>query len=114
VKTGRSLTTKSQQFAKNSPTLSFKIGFSLKIDKKQPQRPSEILPPLLCFHKELVLVTLRKGRPLGLEAELEMTDDPIDGLGIFDKGDDSHPSSTGRTKQRFRFVYLADHPGPEG
>ena len=49
------MATKSQQFAKNSLTQSLKIGFSLKIDRKQPQRPSEELLSLLSSHKELIL-----------------------------------------------------------
>jgi hypothetical protein len=42
---------------------------------------------------------IRWGRPFGLEAELEMAGDLIDGFRIFDKRDDSHLASTGRTKQ---------------
>jgi hypothetical protein len=38
------------------------------------------------------------GEPFGLEAELEMADDLIDGFRIFDKRDDFHLASTGRTK----------------
>jgi hypothetical protein len=49
---------------------------------------------------------------IGLEAELEMADDLIYGFRIFDKRDDSHLASTGRTMQRIHFVDLADHPGP--
>ncbi len=33
-------------------------------------------------------------RPFGLEAELEMADDPVDGLSFFDKRDDSHLTAT--------------------
>jgi len=55
---------------------------------------------------------IRWGRPFGLEAELEMADDLIYGFRIFDKRDDSHLASTGRTKQRIHFVDLADHLGP--
>ena len=41
-----------------------------------------------------------------------MADDLIDGFRIFDKRDDSHLASTGRTKQRIHFVDLAGHLGP--
>ena len=33
-------------------------------------------------------------RPFGLEAELEMADDPVDGLSFFDKRDDPHLATT--------------------
>jgi hypothetical protein len=41
---------------------------------------------------------LRRGRPLGLEAELEMADEFIDGLRVFDEGDDTHLASARRTE----------------
>ncbi|MDH5466783.1 MAG: hypothetical protein OEY25_05135 [Candidatus Aminicenantes bacterium] len=88
--------TKSQHFAKNSPTLSLTTDFSLKIDKKQPQRLSEIFPLLLGCHKELLVYYMGWWRTLCLEGNLEMADDLIDCLGIFDEGNDLHLTSTRR------------------
>jgi len=51
-------------------------------------------------------------RSLGLEAELEVSDDPIDNLRIFDIRDDSHLPSTRRAYQRVHIVDLADHLRP--
>jgi len=61
------------------------IDFSFGIDRKQPHRPSEILPLLLGRHKKFLMGHMGWWRTLGLEAELEMADDPVNGLGIFDK-----------------------------
>ncbi len=55
---------------------------------------------------------LRRGWPFGLEAELEIVDDLIDGCGIFDEGNDLHLASTRRTDQWIHLVDLADHLGP--
>ena len=44
-------------------------------------------------------------RPFGLEAELEMADDPVDGCGIFDEGNDLHLTSTRRAEEE---IYLID------
>jgi hypothetical protein len=38
------------------------------------------------------------GRTFGLEAELEMTDDAIDGLGVVDEGDNLHLTSARRAQ----------------
>ena len=89
--------TKSQHFAKNSPTLSLTTDFSLKIDKKQPQSHSEIFPLLLGCHKELLVYDRGWWRTLCLEGNFEMADDLIDCLGIFDEGNDLHLTSTRRT-----------------
>ncbi len=104
--------TRSHQFAQTSPTLSLLIGFSLKIDKKHPQRPSEILPTPLGCHQKLLLDDRGWRRTLGQEAELEMADYLIDGHGVFDEGNDLHPTSTARTKQRIYLVDFTDHLGP--
>ena len=52
------------------------IDFSFGIDRKQPHRPSEILPLLLGRHKKFLMGHMGWWRTLGLEAELEMADDP--------------------------------------
>ena len=64
-----------------------------RISKRQPQRPSETLVPLLSSHKEVVLGNLRGRWALSLKGELQMFDDLIDNLGIFDKGDNVHGST---------------------
>ncbi len=51
-------------------------------------------------------------RTLSLEAELEMADDLIDGLRVFDEGDDTHLASAGRTNKMVYLVNFADHLGP--
>lgn len=65
---------------------------------------SEILPLLFSFHQEFVVVTIRRRGTFRFKVEFEMADDPVDVLGIFDKGYNSHPFSTGRTKQRSCFL----------
>jgi len=55
---------------------------------------------------------LRRGRRLGLEAELKMADDLIDGLRVFDEGDDTHLSSAGRTNKRVNLIDFSDHLSP--
>jgi hypothetical protein len=40
--------------------------------------------------------SMGRWRPFGLEAEFEMTDDLIDGLRIFDEGNDLHLTFSGR------------------
>ena len=47
-----------------------------------------------------------------LEVELEMAEDPVNGLRLFDKRDDSHLASRYRTKQRVNLIYFSDHLGP--
>ena len=41
-----------------------------------------------------------------------MADDPVNGLGLFDKRDDSHLATTCRTKQRVNLIDFSDHLGP--
>jgi len=65
-------------FNGNCRTIHKRIDFFLRIDRKQPQRSSEILPSLLDCHPEFFLDTLRRGRPFGHEGKLEVADDPID------------------------------------
>ncbi len=77
--------TRSHQFVQTSPTLSLLIGFSLKIDKKHPQRPSKILPTPLRCHQKFLLDDRGWRRTLSLEAEIEMADYLIDCLGVFDE-----------------------------
>jgi len=51
-------------------------------------------------------------RTFGLEVELEVADDLIDGLGIFDERDDLHLTSARRAQQGVELVDLADHLAP--
>jgi len=111
MKTGGSMITKSQQFAKNSPSLSFTIGFSLKIDKKQPQRPSEIVPHLLCRHQEFLLEISGRRRTFSFKGQFEGSDDAVDDIRFYDKRDNSHLTFTGRTTKKIHLVDLADHLG---
>jgi len=46
------------------------------MSKKQPHRPSEILPSLLGCRQEFVLDIMRRGRPFGHKAKFEMADNP--------------------------------------
>lgn len=62
--------TKSQQFAKTSPTLSLLVGFSLKIDKKQPQGPQKYSPLSSANKKD----SLPKILPLLMRISLISTD----------------------------------------
>jgi len=55
---------------------------------------------LLSRHQEFLLNELRGRWSFSLEAELEMADDLIDGLRVFDEGDYPHLASAGRTKKR--------------
>jgi len=55
---------------------------------------------------------MMRRRPFGFEGQFEMTDDPVDGLRLLDKRDDSHPAATRRTDQWIHLINLADHPGP--
>jgi len=55
---------------------------------------------LLSSHQEFLLNELRGWWTLSLEAELEMADDLIDDLRVFDEGDDTHLASAGRTNKR--------------
>lgn len=41
-----------------------------------------------------------------------MADDLIDGLRVFDEGDDTHLSSASRTQQRVYLINFVDHLGP--
>jgi hypothetical protein len=66
------------------------IDFSLGIDRKQPHRPSEILPTLLGCHQKLLLENMRWRRPFSFKGEFEVGDDPVDDLWLFDKRDDFH------------------------
>ena len=54
----------------------------------------------------------RRRRAFGLECQLEMMDDPVDNLMVFDERDDPHPADAGWTQQRINFIHLADHLGP--
>jgi len=75
--------TKSQPFAKTSPPLSLPIVFSLKIDKKQPQWPSEILATLLSCHQEFLLDYMGWRRTLCLEGNPETVKSTIRGSASF-------------------------------
>jgi len=55
---------------------------------------------------------MRRRRPFGLKGKLEMADDPVDNLMIFNERDNLHPAATGRTDQWIHLVDLADHLGP--
>ncbi len=65
---------------------------------------------LLSHHQELMLDSLWR-RPLGLEGQFEGNDDPVDNLRLFDKRDNSHLTSTGRTTKRIHLVDPTDHLG---
>jgi len=67
---------------------------------------------LLSSHREFLLNELRGRWSFSLEAELEMADDLIDGLRVFDEGDDTHLASASRTQQRVYLINFADHLGP--
>jgi hypothetical protein len=41
-----------------------------------------------------------------------MADDPVNGLRLLDKRDDSHLATTCRTKQRVNLIDFSDHLGP--
>jgi len=41
-----------------------------------------------------------------------MADGSVNGLGLFDKRDDSHLATTCRTKQRVNLIDFSDHLGP--
>jgi len=47
-----------------------------------------------------------------MEGELEVMDDLIDDLMVFDKGDDMHLASASRTEQRIDLVDFLYHFGP--
>jgi hypothetical protein len=51
---------------------------------------------LLGCHQEFLLDNLRGRRALGCEDELEVANDLIDDLIVFDKGDDPHLASAAR------------------
>jgi hypothetical protein len=53
-----------------SKILSYKTYSSPQIAKKQPQRLSEILPPLLSCHQKFLLDNIRGRRALGHEGNL--------------------------------------------
>ena len=86
-------------FIPKSPNNQVLVRFNPHIDREQPKKLSEILPPLLGCHQELLLENTRRRWPCSLETELEMTDD-------------SHLASTYRTDQWIHLVDLADHLGP--
>jgi hypothetical protein len=67
---------------------------------------------LLGYYQELLLDDLRRRRPFSFKGQLEMADDPIDGLRVFDEGDDTHLSSASRTQQRVYLIDFSDHLGP--
>jgi len=50
--------------------------------------------------------------PCSFKCELEMADDPVDDLRLFDKRDDSHLASTRGAQQRIKFIDLADYLDP--
>ncbi len=55
---------------------------------------------------------MRRRRPFGFKGQLEMADDPVDGLSYFDKRDDSHLATTCGATQGIHFIDLADHLCP--
>jgi len=55
---------------------------------------------------------MRRRRPFSFKGQLEMTDDPVDCLRLFDKRYDSHLTSTGGAQQRIHFIDFADHLSP--
>jgi hypothetical protein len=89
-----SMIQKATQIPRDLQTIKFQINSALESEKKQSRKPSEILPTLLGCHQEFLMGHMGWWRPFGLEAELEMADDPVDGLSFFDKRDDSHLATT--------------------
>ena len=73
---------------------------------------SEIFFSLLGCHQKFLLDNLRGRRALGCEDELEVANDLIDDLMVFDKGDNPHLASAGRTEQRICLVDFSDHLCP--
>jgi len=67
-------------------TFQFNSGNSIIDSFIKPcfQGPSEILSPLFGCHQQLLLDDLRGRRALGCEDELEVADDLIDNLMVFD------------------------------
>jgi len=73
----------------------FKLYSIPESTKRQPQRPSKIFAMLGCY-QGFLLDNLRRRRPFSLKGQLEIADGPVNGLGFFDKRDDSHLASAGR------------------
>jgi hypothetical protein len=59
------------------------------------------------------LDTLRRGRPFSFKGQLEMADDPVNSLRLFDKRDNGHFASTGGAQQRIYLINLAYYMGME-
>ncbi len=59
-----------------------------------------------------MLDNMRRGRPFSFKGQLEMTDDPVDCLRLFDKRYDPHLATTGGAQQKIHFIDLKDQLGP--
>jgi len=53
---------------------------------------------MLGCYQGFLLDNLRRRRPFSFKGQLEMADGPVNGLGLFDKRDDSHLATTCRTE----------------
>ena len=68
--------------------------------KKVRSRPfAEVLASLLDCHQEFLLDDLGRRRALGSEGELEVADDFVDDLRVFDEGDDAHLAAAEGTER---------------
>ena len=65
---------------------------------------SEIFFSLLGCHQKFLLDNLRGRRALGCEDELEVANDLIDDLMVFDKGDDPHLATCGGAMKVISFI----------
>jgi hypothetical protein len=57
---------------------------ALEYIRKAAAGALKILSILLGCHQEMLLNLMRRRRPFGLECQLEMTDDSVDGFRFFD------------------------------
>ncbi len=72
----------------------------------------EIFRSLFSCHHKVVMCTLQGRRTFGMKSKLEVIDDFVyDGV-LLDEGDNFHPATTMRAKERVHFMDLADHFGP--
>jgi hypothetical protein len=60
----------------------------------------------------MLLNNTRRRRPYGLECQLEMTDDSVDGFRFFNKRDEAHLASAGWSQKGINFINLGDHLCP--